>query len=218
MRFDFHTHTLLSDGELHPLEHIRTAHVAGHAAVALTDHVGLTDAERVVLPLVRECAAAESEWKVRALPGVEITHVPPRRIAAVAKACRKLGARIVVVHGETVSEPVLRGTNAAAVACADVDVLAHPGLLSEKDARTAKLNGIFLELSGKRTHAVANGHVARVAERAGAALVLNGDVHGPDQFVSDAWAQTLVQGAGVPKPAWETVLRKNPKALLARRG
>jgi predicted metal-dependent phosphoesterase TrpH len=58
VRYEFHSHTFLSDGGLHPIELIRRAHVAGHNAIALTDHVGLRDAQDVVPRLVRECEAA----------------------------------------------------------------------------------------------------------------------------------------------------------------
>ncbi len=57
MRYEFHSHTFLSDGELHPIEHIRRAHHAGHAAIALTDHVGVHDVEPIVKRLAKECEA-----------------------------------------------------------------------------------------------------------------------------------------------------------------
>ena len=38
----------------------------------------------------------------------------------------------VVVHGETLVEPVEPGTNRAAVSCPEVDILAHPGCLPKR--------------------------------------------------------------------------------------
>lgn len=217
MRYEFHSHTFLSDGELHPIEHIRRAHHAGHNAIAITDHVGVSDVERVLSVLTKECAAAMEDWKIIALPGVEITHVPPRRIAAVAKAARKAGAKIVVVHGETVNEPVVKGTNAAAVQCPDVDVLAHPGFLTDRDCYRAIQNGVFIELTAKKPHGYTNGHVARVIERNAAPFLVNGDVHSPEQFVSEATAKTVALGAGLT-PAFATKgLHEFPKSLLKRR-
>jgi histidinol phosphatase-like PHP family hydrolase len=218
MRYEFHSHTFLSDGELHPIEHIRRAHHAGHAAIALTDHVGVHDVARVLDVLTKECEAAMEDWKITALPGVEITHVAPRRIAEVAKAARRAGAKIVVVHGETPNEPVVKGTNAAAVRCGDVDVLAHPGFLAEKDARAAVENGVYLELTAKKAHGYTNGHVARLIERHTAPFLVNGDVHAPEQLVSEETARVVALGAGLPAPLADRGLREFPRALLKRRG
>jgi len=217
MRYEFHSHTFLSDGELHPIEHIRRAHHAGHAAIALTDHVGVRDASRVLDVLTKECEAAMEDWKIVALPGVEITHVAPRRIPEVAKAARKAGAKIVVVHGETPNEPVVKGTNAAAVRCPDVDVLAHPGFLSARDAKAALDTGVFLELTAKKAHGYANGHVARLIEGLHAPFLVNGDVHAPEQFVSEQTAFVVATGAGLPRAMAQKGLREYPRALLKRR-
>lgn len=217
MRYEFHSHTFLSDGELGPIEHIRRAHVAGHNAIALTDHVGAHGLERVVPLLAKECEAAAQDWKIVALPGVEITHVAPRRIPEIAKRARRLGAKVVVVHGETTSEPVVKGTNAAAAACGDVDILAHPGFLTPKEAAAAVEHGVFLEITAKRAHAYTNGHVARLIERLEAPYLVNGDVHAPDQFVTEAAARTVALGAGLSKPWVDKGLRDFPRQLLKRR-
>lgn len=216
MRADFHSHTFLSDGELVPMEHVRRAKAAGHAAVALTDHVGVDDAEWVVPRLVRECRIASEEWNIVAIPGVEITHVPIRLMEKAVKSARKAGAVIVVVHGETPVEPVLKGTNAAAVRTAGVDVLAHPGLLSAKDAQAAKQNGVFLEISGRRGHSFANGHVVRVGLQAGAPFAVDSDAHAPDDFMPEAFARTVAQGAGLRGKDLERAFGEWPRSLLKR--
>ena len=77
------------------------------------------------------------------------------------KRARELGAFIVLVHGETITEPVLPGTNRAAIE-AGADILVHPGLITEADARLAKRNGVRLEVSGRKGHAYANGYVAKL--------------------------------------------------------
>lgn len=217
LRFEFHSHTFLSDGELHPIEHIRRAHAAGHNFVALTDHVGIHDLERTVPVLARECEAAMEDWKITAWPGVEITHVPPRRIADVACRARKLGAKIVVVHGETPNEPVVHGTNAAAVQSADVDVLAHPGFLTRREAETAVKNGVFLEITARRGHNVANGHVARLIETLEAPFVVDADAHGPADFVTEERARVIASGAGLSSALVQKGLRDHPKTLVKRR-
>ena len=113
--FDFHTHTFLSDGVLSPIELVRRAHVRGYRAMAITDHVGAGNLEFVVRTLIADCKMASSRWDIRVLPGVEITHVPPEDLDTVARDAKKLGAKIVIVHGETIVEPVAPGTNEAAV-------------------------------------------------------------------------------------------------------
>ncbi|WP_429885909.1 PHP domain-containing protein, partial [Geoalkalibacter halelectricus] len=45
---DLHTHTLFSDGELIPAELIRRAAVAGYTALAITDHVDLSNLDFIL--------------------------------------------------------------------------------------------------------------------------------------------------------------------------
>ena len=122
--YDFHTHTILSDGEMLPSELVRRMAVIGYTTVAITDHVDTSNAAAVVESLLDVQESARL-FGVRLLCGVEITHVPPTQIAAVARQAREAGAEIVIVHGETTVEPVAPGTNHAACICRDVNVLAH---------------------------------------------------------------------------------------------
>ena len=168
--FDFHTHTFLSDGVLSPVELIRRAHVAGYRVMAITDHVGHGNLEFILKTLIKDCEVASKNWDILALPGVEITHTPKDEIDYLARAAREMGARVVNVHGETINEPVEPGTNHAAVSSAHVDVLAHPGLIHPEDAQIAADNGIFLEVSARKGHGMANGHVVRMAKSAGSAV------------------------------------------------
>jgi putative hydrolase len=213
---DFHTHSFLSDGVLSPVELIRRALVAGYSTIAVTDHAGPGNVEVVLDQLVRECAVASQHWPILALPGVEITHVPAAAVADVAKRARRAGAAVVVVHGETVVEPVEPGTNGAAVRCEEVDVLAHPGLLSLEDARIAAARGCFIELSGRKGHAFANGHVVKTALAAGAKLLLDSDGHAPEDLLSEKLIRIVLRGAAVPESEDLTILQEHPKELLAR--
>ena len=144
MLFDFHTHTFLSDGVLSPIELMRRAASNGYTAMAVTDHAGINDQERVLEILVKECAEATENMGLTVVPGVELTHVPPHRIGEAARRAKANGARIVLVHGETIKEPVAKGTNRAALESPDVDILVHPGMITEEEADIARQAGIYL--------------------------------------------------------------------------
>ena len=216
--FDFHTHTFLSEGVLTPVELIRRAHVAGYRAIAVTDHVGPGNLEYVVKALVLECEMASRRWDILALPGVEITHVPKEDIDMVARVAKQIGARLVTVHGETIVEPVEPGTNDAAVRSAAVDILAHPGLVTLEEARLAVENGVYLEVSARKGHSLTNGHVAKVARHAGAAMVLDSDAHEPDDLLTPELAWKIAIGAGFTDEDAHALLQTNPQNLLARLG
>ena len=135
--YDFHTHTFLSDGVLSPVELIRRAYFQGYKVIAITDHVGFGNVEYVVKVLTEDCRKASQRWDILAIPGVEITHVPKEDIDMVARDAKAMGAKLVNVHGETIVEPVEPGTNLAAISSTSVDILAHPGLLTDDEARIA---------------------------------------------------------------------------------
>ncbi|AAM04708.1 conserved hypothetical protein [Methanosarcina acetivorans C2A] len=208
---DLHTHTIFSDGELLPSELVRRAVIHGYEAIALTDHADYTNLEQL-LDAAKKAKYLEEEWDIRVLPGVELTHVPPRKIAPMAKKAKELGAEIVVVHGETIYEPVAPGTNAASAACEYVDILAHPGLISEEDVRTAAENNVLLELTARNGHNRTNGHVARLALELGAKLVVNTDTHAPEDLITDETALQIAMGSGLTesgaKDAFEASKKK----------
>lgn len=216
--YDFHTHTFLSDGVLSPIELIRRAYVQGYRVIGVTDHAGPGNLEWIVRTLVKECALASSQWDILALPGVELTHVPTAHIAAVAQEAKELGAQVVVVHGETIVEPVEPGTNRAALSSPDVDVLAHPGLLSLEEAELAAQMGIFLEVSARRGHSLTNGLVVKNALQSGAALVLDSDAHAPEDLLTMPLAKNILLGAGLLAEDTPLVLEENPRALLKKLG
>lgn len=65
MRYDLHSHTYYSDGELAPAELISRAQAAGVEALAVTDHD--------VTAGLEEAAAAAAQVGLRLIPGVEIS-------------------------------------------------------------------------------------------------------------------------------------------------
>jgi histidinol phosphatase-like PHP family hydrolase len=216
--YDFHTHTFLSDGVLGPIELVRRAQVIGYRGMAITDHVGPGNLEYVVRTLAIDCKAATSRWDILVLPGVEITHVPKEDIDMLAREAKAMGARVVNVHGETIVEPVEPGTNLAAVSSTHVDILAHPGLVTPEVASIAADNGVFLEVSGRKGHSYANGHVVRVAREAGARMVLDSDAHAPEDLLTDDFALKVAIGAGLSEADARALLSDGPRQVLDRIG
>jgi len=199
------------------VELVRRAVVRGYRAIGLTDHAGPGNLEGVIERLKADCELVRREWGILAVPGVELTHLPPGVIPELARRAKALGA-LVVVHGETPVEPVIPGTNRAAVSCPDVDILGHPGLLTEEEAALAAANGVFLEVTARKGHCLANGHVVRVARRAGARLLVNSDTHDPADLLTPEFARTVARGAGLDAEELRAVLEENPRVLLARLG
>ena len=216
MIYDFHTLTYLSDGELSPLEFIRRAYVIGYRAIAVTDHVAFEDQERVIKILVAECRRASEQWGILALPGVEITHVPKNLINTAAEKAKDLGAQVVLVHGETIVEPVEAGSNLAVVSSQHVHILAHPGLITGEEALTAKENNLFLELSARAGHSITNGHLAKTGLSAGAHFLLDSDPHGPSDLLITKVARQVILGSGLSEDEMIAIMEDHPKVMIGR--
>lgn len=215
MIIDFHTHTIFSDGELVPSELVRRAVYAGIDAIAITDHADFSNIESNLSAIKKVCEKLNGVNKdFTVIPGVEITHVPPALIGDAVSLARKNGAAIVVVHGETLSEPVENGTNLAALK-EDIDILSHPGLISEEEAKLASKNGIFLELSYRKGHCLANGFVAGIAKKTGAKLVISSDAHSPSDLLDENRYNAVGLGAGLNISEIETI-KKNSEELLKK--
>ncbi len=193
---DLHTHSLLSDGELLPSELARRAEEKGYLVMAITDHVDASNFEFVIPSIIKACKAINNSMKIKVIPGCEITHVPPQDIKELATLCRKLGAKIIVVHGETPVEPVKSGTNHAALG-SDIDILAHPGVLSEQDAKTAAERNIAVEISTRKGHCLGNGNVVRLWLKYNFPVVLNTDTHSPENLIEIGFAKKVLLCAGV---------------------
>lgn len=195
---DLHMHSIFSDGDLIPSELIRRASVIGYTAMAITDHADQSNLDFIVPRIVEVCATVSPAFGITVVAGIELTHIPPQQIAGLAEKARQLGAKIIVVHGETIAEPVMPGTNHAALQ-APIDILAHPGLISADDAALAGKNSICLEISARKGHCLTNGHVVGMARAAKAKLVLNTDSHTPGDMIRDDKARKIARGAGLPE-------------------
>ena len=211
---DLHTHSIFSDGDLIPTELAQRAYSAGYKTVAITDHADYSNFDFILPRIIKVCLKISEKGKILALPGVELTHVDPSDISLLAEDARKLGAKIVVVHGETLVEPVPPGTNLAAINAA-VDILAHPGLITEEEVKLAAAKGVCLEITTRRGHAFSNGHVARIAGKYKAQLVLNNDAHTPGDFVGLKMATSIARGAGLTDEQI-TAMFENSQKLVQR--
>ena len=193
---DLHTHSIFSVGVLFPTELAQRAYAAGYKALAITDHTDHSNIDFIIPRIIKVCLKITEKGNITALPGIELTHVDPRDIADLAKEARKLGAKIIVVHGETLVEPVPTGTNKAALQ-AGIDILAHPGLITEEEVKMAAARGICLEITTRKGHSLSNGHVAGLARQFKAKLVLDNDAHSPADFVGPEMATKIARGAGI---------------------
>ncbi len=203
--FDLHVHSVFSDGELLPSEILRRMQNKGILGCAITDHADFTNISTLICHLSKLREHAEF-YDIEFLIGVELTHIPPRLISKAVELSWREGAEIVIVHGETIVEPVAEGTNLAAIE-SEASVLAHPGLIKEKEVELAAENGICLEISARRGHCLTNGHVAKLATELGADLVFGSDSHAPSDILGPEEIKKVSFGCG----AGEIVLKNTEK-------
>ncbi|MGL1862222.1 MAG: histidinol phosphate phosphatase domain-containing protein [Pseudodesulfovibrio sp.] len=211
---DLHTHTVFSDGQLIPAELARRAEVAGYKGLCMTDHADEATLYHAVENVLRFVQKHGFFYDINLLAGVELTHIPPALISEMVIKARAAGAQVVVMHGETPVEPVAPGTNLAAIE-AGVDVLAHPGLITKEEVQLAAEKGVALEITTRGGHSYTNGHVAALARKYGAKLVVNNDAHEPRDLISADLRKTIALGAGLTldeyrqteSNAWEIVQR-----------
>ena len=211
---DLHTHSLFSDGDLLPSELVRRLEDIDYSCVAITDHVDSSNLDFVITRLVKVARDLNQKQSVKVIPGAEITHVHPELIGPLVGQARELGAEIVIVHGETIVEPVAEGTNRAAI-LSDVDILAHPGLITVEDIKMAAERGVYLEISARHGHCLTNGYIARLAKEFGAKLVLNSDAHSPHDLMTRQFAQMVAHGTGLGENALEEMLG-NSRDLISK--
>ncbi len=211
---DLHMHTFFSDGALIPSELMQRARSAGYKTMAITDHADSSNIESLMRKMSVFLKDISGHTDIKILSGVELTHVIPSLISSCTKLSRDHGAQIVLCHGETVVEPVIPGTNRAAIE-AGVDILAHPGLIAEQDVILAAEKGVCLELTTRRGHCLTNGHVARLAKKYGAKLVLNTDTHAPNDLMNESLRESVILGAGLCPADMDQIIN-NSEQLVAR--
>ncbi|MDR1721209.1 MAG: histidinol phosphate phosphatase domain-containing protein [Endomicrobium sp.] len=210
---DLHTHTFFSDGVLSLFELVYRAKNKGYSAIAVTDHIDYSNMELVILNIVKAAKILTESYNILVLPGAELTYIPPKFIKSAASECRKLGTKVIVVHGETVAEVVPPETNIYAVeAC--VDILAHPGHLSEKEAETAAKNNVKIEITTRKGHNVTNKEVAEIALKKKAKLVLNTDTHNPENLLTKEIIEKTLSESGLPTYYYD-IMQKNSMEIVS---
>lgn len=194
--YNLHTHSLLSDGCLLPSELAVRFAAAGYKAIAITDHVDYSNIESTVRAILSFTKHWPKNSPIKVLPGVELTHLPLEQFKPLAKYARRAGIKVIIGHGETPAEPVIPGTNRAALE-ADIDILAHPGKITDSDVKLAKRRKVFLEITARSGHCQTNAFVAKLALKHGANLILNLDAHNPQDIIAPRKLISFGRAAGL---------------------
>lgn len=216
MIYDFHTHSFFSDGLASPIELIRFAVAFGYKCIAVTDHAGYSNIDTLIESVKKDCSIAQKHWDIIAIPGIEISNIPAKEIDVMAGYAKEKGTKLVIAHGQSIIERVEEGTNWEAVNSKHVDILAHPGIISEREAETAAKNGIFLEITARSGHSLGNGRTLAMGRKAGAKFLINTDSHSPHDLFQDDFQQKVGLGAGLGPNELKEVLEVNTQLLLEK--
>ncbi len=214
--YNLHSHTFLSDGALLPSEVTVRYQAAGYKAIAITDHADYSNIKSIVKAVVEFCRKWPKGSPIKVLPGIELTHLPPEQFKPLADYARRRGIKIIIAHGETPVEPVAQETNKLALK-ADIDILAHPGLINDEDTKLAAERGIFLEITSRRGHSNTNAHVIKQARKFGAKLILDNDSHTPEDIITPAQLNQVGLNIGLTQKEIDTIY-KNTEILIKKRG
>jgi len=218
MIYDFHTHTFLSDGENSPIGLIRFAVVAGYRCIGITDHASYSNLDYLIERIKKDCQLAEKYWDIIAIPGVELTNVPAKSIDGMAKDAKEIGAKMVVVHGESIVEKVEQGTNLEAVKSRYVDLLAHPGIFTPDEAKAAAKNDVYIEITSRKGHSLTNGMIVKVGREAGVKFLINSDAHSHKDLFQSDFQSKVGLGAGLEEGEVHHIFSGNCKYFLSKIG
>ncbi|OQX22058.1 MAG: hypothetical protein BWK75_01715 [Candidatus Altiarchaeales archaeon A3] len=214
-RYELHSHTNFSDGKSSIEEMISRANELD-SAIAITDHF-IGDEFSINKILYRNISSLDSFLKRRnkfskifddVIFGIEITRVNPKKIPEIAKNAKKHDF-IVLVHGETSGDKVPAGTNTAALNCEYVDILAHPGHLSEENALKAKENKIFIEITAREIHRSENPEIAKICKKFNLEMIIDTDAHSAGELIDYEKARDTGLNAGLSE---DEVTRTNENA------
>jgi len=215
--YNLHCHSLLSDGVLLPSEIAIRYSALGYKVIAITDHVDYSNIESTVKAILEFTKYWPSNSKIKVLPGIELTHLPLEQFEPLAKYAREQGIEIIVGHGETLAEPVIKGTNRAALE-ADIDILAHPGLITDEDIKLAKKKGIFLEVTSRLAHRDTNPYIVEHALKLDAKLILNTDSHSPEDIINPQELIKIGSHAGLSQKDIDNIYVDIEKFIKTKEG
>ena len=111
--YNLHCHSLLSDGDLLASELAVRFQALGYKAIAITDHADYSNIDTLINSIMQFSRHWPKNSKLKVLPGIELTHLPLEQYKPLAKYAREQGIKIIIGHGETLAEPVIKGTNRA---------------------------------------------------------------------------------------------------------
>ena len=214
--YNLHAHTFLSDGELLPSEVAVRYQDKGYCAIAITDHADYSNIKQVAKSITEFCRRWPKNSAIKIFPGIELTHLPPEQFKPLAALARKQGIKIIIAHGETPVEPVAKDTNRLSL-LADIDILAHPGLITDSDTELAARRGIFLEITSRCGHNQTNAHVIKQARKFKAKLILNTDSHTPDDIITPEQLIQVGNDCGLTQNEIDKIYQ-DVKELLIKRG
>ncbi|MBU0502943.1 MAG: histidinol phosphate phosphatase domain-containing protein [Candidatus Omnitrophota bacterium] len=214
--YNLHCHSLLSDGELLPSEVAVRYMDKGYKAIAITDHSDYGNISSNARSIVEFSRHWPKDFAIRVFPGIELTHIPPEQFKPLTKLARSKGIKIIIAHGETPVEPMIAGTNRAALE-SDIDILAHPGKITDEDVKLARDKGIFLEVTTRKGHSLANAYVIKKALKFGARLIINTDSHSPDDIISPEKVIAIARKSGLSLKQIEDIY-KDVANFLGERG
>lgn len=188
-RYELHSHTNFSDGKS-CLEDMVNRAIELNSAIAITDHF-IGDGFGINKILYPNISSLDNFLKRKekyskifddVVFGIEITRIDPRKIPEIARAAKKNGL-IVLVHGETKGDNVPAGTNNAALNSEFVDVLAHPGHLSEENALKAKESKAFIEITTREVHKSENQEIIKICKKFDLEMVIDTDAHSTHELI-----------------------------------
>jgi len=214
--YNLHCHSLLSDGVLLPSEVAVRYLSLGYQGIAITDHADYSNIDLIINAILGFTKHWPKDSKIKVFPGIELTHLPLEQFKPLAKHAREKGIKVIIGHGETLAEPVIKGTNLAALE-ADIDILAHPGMISEEEARLAAKKGIFLEITSRAGHGDTNLYVAEQALKTGARLILNTDSHSPEDIIKPERLFKIAFGAALNQKEIDGICQ-DVNAFLKKKG
>lgn len=213
--YNLHAHTFLSDGDLLPSEVAVRYQDKGYSQIAITDHADYSNIKQAAKAIVEFCRRWPKNSKIKIFPGIELTHLPPEQFKPLATLGRKEGLKIIIAHGETCVEPVAKNTNHLAL-MADIDILAHPGLITDTDTMLAQERGIFLEITSRQGHCQTNQHVIKQARKFGAKLILNHDSHAPEDIISPEELIKIGMDAGLTEEEINKIYQEVKEFLITK--